>query len=96
VFASRCQPIPATSEQTDKYGTIELAKHAPSHTKELGENVVAALLPRAEDLETHGIACLLPRHGIVCVARDLDTAYDTLERIDRGARMHLLGRLLDR
>jgi L-fuculose-phosphate aldolase len=94
VFASQCRPIPPTSEQTDKYGTIELIEHAPSHTSELGENVVAGLLPKRDDLEKHGIACLIPRHGIVCVAQDLDTVYDTLERIDRGARMYLFGLLL--
>jgi L-fuculose-phosphate aldolase len=96
VFVSRCRPIPVTSEQTDKYGTIEFVEHAPSHSKELGENVVAGLLPKRDALESHGIACLIPRHGIVCVAQDLDVVYDTLERIDRGARMHLLGLLLDR
>jgi L-fuculose-phosphate aldolase len=94
VFASACKPIPPTSEQTDKYGVIELAEHAPSHTVDLGRNVAAALQPKRDLLENQGIACLLPRHGIVCVARDLDTVYDTLERIDRGARMHLLARLL--
>src|SRR5262249_44949235 len=95
VFASQCRPIPPTSEQTDKYGPIELVQHAPSHTVELGECVVAALLPGQAALEQPGTACLIPRHGIVCVARDLDTVYDTLERIDRGARMYLLGRLLE-
>lgn len=94
VFASAGRPIPPTSEQTDKYGEIPLCVHAPSHTQELGDNVVAALLPQAEKLERHGIACLIPRHGIVCVGRDLNAAYDTLERIDRGARIFLLRRLL--
>jgi L-fuculose-phosphate aldolase len=96
VFVSRCRPIPATSEQTDKFGPIELVEHAPSHTAALGENVVAGLRPKREALEHHGIACLIPRHGIVCVAQDLDGAYDTLERIERGARMYLLGLLLER
>jgi L-fuculose-phosphate aldolase len=96
VFASACRPIPPTSEQTDKYGPIPLCEHAPSHTEALGENVVAALRPQSERLERHGIACLIPRHGIVCVGQDLNTAYDTLERIDRGARMFLLRLLLEK
>jgi ribulose-5-phosphate 4-epimerase/fuculose-1-phosphate aldolase len=95
VFASACRPIPPTSEQTDKFGEIPLCEHAPSHTEELGENVVAALLPQAEKLEKQGIACLIPRHGIVCVGSDLNAAYDTLERLDRGARIFLLRRLLE-
>jgi L-fuculose-phosphate aldolase len=95
VFAAACRPIPPTSEQTDKFGEIPLVRHAASHTQDLADNVVEGLRPQAEKLEKHGIACLIPRHGIVCVARDLNAVYDTLERIDRGARMYLLGRLLD-
>jgi L-fuculose-phosphate aldolase len=94
VFASACRPIPPTSEQTDKFGEIPLVRHAPSHTQELADSVVDGLRLQAPKLEQHGIACLIPRHGIVCAARDLDAVYDTLERIDRGARMYLMRALL--
>jgi ribulose-5-phosphate 4-epimerase/fuculose-1-phosphate aldolase len=95
VFASACRPIPPTSEQTDKFGEIPLVQHAAAHSQDLAESVVEGLRPSAHALERHGIACLLPRHGIVCVASDLDAAYDTLERIDRGARMYLFRLLLE-
>jgi L-fuculose-phosphate aldolase len=94
VFVSAGVPIPPTSEQTDKFGTIGFCEWAATHTTALGETVVAGLEPRRADLANHPIATLVPRHGIFVVGQDLDTTYDALERIDRGARMHLLAQLL--
>ena len=87
VFASAQQPLPPTSEQTDKYGTIPLARPAKAHTNALAEYVVAALTPQREKLQKHAIACLLPRHGITIAGRDLNDAYDALERLDGSAKI---------
>jgi L-fuculose-phosphate aldolase len=95
VFASAEQPILPTSDQTGKFGTVPLVPWAKAHTKELAEAVVDILLPLADGLESHGIACLLPRHGIVVAGRDLDDAYDTLERLDGSARILLFRKLLE-
>jgi L-fuculose-phosphate aldolase len=93
-FVSTLTPLPPTSEQTDKFGVIGFCKHAPTHTPELALNVVEALKPQAEALKSHPIATLIPRHGIFVVGANLETTYDALERIDRGAYYHLMGRLL--
>ena len=37
---------------------------------------------------------MIPRHGIFVVGTDLNTTYDTLERIDRNAYIALMSRLL--
>src|SRR6185436_13626941 len=66
-FVSTLTPIPPTSEQTDKYGTIGFCKHAPTHTPELAANVVEALQPQADRIQKHPIATLIPRHGIFVV-----------------------------
>ncbi|HLV81219.1 MAG TPA: class II aldolase/adducin family protein, partial [Chthonomonadaceae bacterium] len=87
VFASAQRPLPPTSEQTDKYGTVPLARQARAHTDELAECVVEALEPQREKLQKHAIACLLPRHGITVAGRDLDDAYDALERLDGSAKI---------
>ncbi|HZP82942.1 MAG TPA: class II aldolase/adducin family protein [Chthonomonadaceae bacterium] len=87
VFASAERPLPPTSEQTDKYGTIPLIQFAKAHSNELAEAVVAALLPQREKLQKHAIACLLPRHGITVAGRDLNDAYDALERLDGSAKI---------
>lgn len=87
VFASAQRPLPPTSEQTDKYGTIPLARPAKAHTNDLAEVVIEALTPQCEKLQKHAIACLLPRHGITIAGRDLDDAYDALERLDGSAKI---------
>jgi L-fuculose-phosphate aldolase len=85
VFVAAGVPIPPMTEQTDKFGPIGFAQHAPQHTQELGDVVVEALKPQEATLEKHAIAVLLPRHGSCIVGPDLDAAYDALERIDRSA-----------
>ena len=82
VYASLRRPIPPTSEQTEKYGTIEMAQEVPAHSEALAKTVVETLAPKQALLKKHAIACLLPYHGITVAGRDLDDAYDALERID--------------
>jgi L-fuculose-phosphate aldolase len=94
-FVSKGVPIPPMSEQTDKYGPIGFCEWAPTHTEQLAVNVVAALRPQAHLIAKQPIATLIPRHGIFVVGRDLNTAYDALERIDRNAYIALMARLLD-
>jgi L-fuculose-phosphate aldolase len=93
-FVATETPLPPMSEQTDKYGTIGFCKWAATHTPELAVNVVEGLRPQAHLLRRHPIATLIPRHGIFVVGSDLDTTYDTLERLDRNAYMALMARLL--
>ncbi len=93
-FIATGMPLPPASEQTDKVGTLPFAEWAPAHSAELATNVVAALRPLAEEIEEHPVAALVPRHGIFVAGTDLDTTYDALERLDRGARIHLQSLLL--
>jgi L-fuculose-phosphate aldolase len=87
VFASAERPLPPTSEQTDKYGTIPLTRFAKAHSNDLAESVLEALKPQRDKLKQHAIACLLPRHGVTVAGRDLNDAYDALERLDGSAKI---------
>lgn len=93
-FAAAGRPIPPVLEHTQKFGTIGVARPAKAHSSELARNVVVALEPQEAALEKHGIATLIPQHGIVVVGRDLDDAFDTLERLETNAQAILLGALL--
>jgi L-fuculose-phosphate aldolase len=93
-FVAAGQPIPPVLEHTQKFGSIGVTRPAKAHSGELAHLVVEALEPQKEALEKHGIATLIPQHGIVVVGRDLDDAFDTLERIETNAQAYLLGRLL--
>lgn len=88
-FAHLRRPIPPASEQTEKYGVIPLTEAQPAHSPELARTVVETLTPMREKLARHAIACLIPDHGITVVGRDLDDAYDALERIDGSCAVHI-------
>lgn len=93
-FVAAGKPIPPVLEHTLKFGTIGLAKPAKAHSAELAYSVVEALEPQRDDLKTHALATLIPQHGIVVVGRDLDDAFDALERIETNAQAILLGSLI--
>jgi L-fuculose-phosphate aldolase len=93
-FVAAGKPMPTVLEHTKKFGTIGLVRFAPAHSADLAENVLEALRPQAPGLEHHAIATMAPQHGIIVVGRDLDDAFDTLDRLETNARALLLGKLL--
>jgi len=60
---------------------IRCAPYATFGTKELSDNVVEALGPRS--------ACLLARHGMVTLGKDLETALRVAVEVETLARMYL-------
>ena len=94
-FACAGLPLEPTTEYTRKFGTIGLIAEAPAGSPELAQRVVEALLPQREELARHALAVMLPYHGIVVAGRDLDDAYDTLERLAVSARVSIYQRILE-
>jgi len=93
-FVAAGRPMPAVLEHTQKFGTIGLTPPAPAHSAELARNVVETFRPLAEALEKHALATFVPQHGIIVVGRDLDDAFDTLDRLETNAQAILMGKLL--
>lgn len=93
-FVAAGKSMPMVLEHTQKFGTIGLARFAPAHSADLAENILSALRPQSPGLERHAIATMVPQHGIIVVGRDLDDAFDTLDRLETNARAVLLGKLL--
>jgi len=93
-FVAAGKPLPPVLEHTQKFATIGLTRPARAHSRELARSVLEALEPQRHELEKHGIATLIRQHGIIVVGRDLDDAFDTLERIETNAQALLLGALL--
>lgn len=87
VFASMRRPIPPTSEQTDRWGTIDLCEEWPSHSTELAEAVVRGLRPTAGRLPETSIATLIPRHGVTIATTDLRTGCEVLEGLDQSCHI---------
>ena len=93
-FVAAGKPLPPVLEHTQKFGTIGLTRSAPAHSADLANHVLEALKPQAAALAKHAIATMVPQHGIIVVGRDLDDAFDTLDRLETNAQAFLLGRLL--
>jgi L-fuculose-phosphate aldolase len=87
-------PLEPATEYTRKFGTIGLIPETPARRPELAQRVVKGLLPQEEELARHALAVMLPYHGIVVAGRDLDDAYDTLERLAVNARVHVYAGIL--
>jgi len=94
VFTSLNKPLPPMTEYTRKYGTIPCIPPAKAHSQELADDVVAVLAPKRNEFVGHGLAVLLPYHGIICLGHDMDEAYDTLERMEVNARCAIFGAFL--
>ncbi len=94
VFACIRAPIPSAAEYTHKIGTVPLVQAAPAHSQQLADVVVEALATLREKGREGRMAVLIPLHGIVCAGRDLDEAFDTLERVETNARITLYSKLL--
>ena len=93
-FACAGLPLEPTTEYTRKFGAIGLIPETPAHSPELAQRVAQALLPQKEELGRHALAVMIPYHGIVVAGRDLDDAYDTLERLAVSARVSIYQRIL--
>jgi L-fuculose-phosphate aldolase len=93
VFASAGESLPPVNQYTEKFGNLPVIANLPSHSQELADAVVEAITPRADVLAKNGLGLILAWHGVAVVGRDLDDAYDTLDRLEWSAQTRLLGRM---
>lgn len=94
VFAATATPIPPVLESTRKFGEIPVTKYATAHSHLLAENVAAAIAPQQSRISGHAAAALAPYHGLFLIGRDLDAAFDAVERIENNAYCILMGKQL--
>lgn len=62
--------------------------------QEVAKGVVNALMPRNEEMRAHGLAITHYQHGIFVFGRNLEEAFDNLERAEANARAILLSGVL--
>jgi L-fuculose-phosphate aldolase len=94
VFSGNNCPLPATMEYTTKFGETPCIPPTKAHSQALAEAIVESFREREAGFATHGLAVILPYHGIFVMGHDIDEAYDMLERLDVNARVVILGALL--
>lgn len=93
VFATAGQTLPPVNQYTEKFGNLPVIANLPSHSQDLADAVVEAITPRADVLAKNGLGLILSWHGVAVVGRDLDDAYDTLDRLEWSAQTYLLARI---
>jgi len=86
-FAHLSKPIPPTSEQTERWGTVPVCAAYASHTPELAEAVVESLGPQCGNLPDRVMSTLIPMHGIVIAGVDLHQCVEALEGIDQSCHI---------
>ncbi len=94
VFAMARQPIYPVLEGTLKFGVVKVSKYSPAHGVQLAENVAAEFAGQEAVIRKQGAAVLAPWHGLFALGKDLNAAFDTVERIDTNAYCVLMGSLL--
>lgn len=82
VFAAMAMPIPPVLEATLKFGTIGCIEYAPAHSPDLAERIIGMIDGQEERIAKHAAAALAPWHGLFLMGKNIDAAFDAVERID--------------
>jgi len=90
VFCAAGIPIEPVMEDTLKFGTVEVCEFAPAHSADLSKFILEKMRLKSDALAKGSAGVLAPWHGLFVLARDLDMAYDSFERIDGNARIILM------
>ena len=85
VFAVLRKPIPPVMDEAAQVlgGTVRVAEYALPGTKELAENVCAAMEGRVR-------ACLMANHGAVCVGANMEQAFKVCAVLEMTAEVYRL------
>lgn len=94
VFAAMNRPLPPVLESTQKFGTVPVVEYAPAHTDNLSENVAGGIRGNESRIRKQAAAVIAPWHGLFVIGKDLDAAFDAVERLDTNAYCILMGQLL--
>ncbi len=85
VFSTAGRAMPPILEATRKFGIPPIVNFAPAHTVQLAENVAAAIRGREAIIKTQAAGVIAPWHGVFLIGKDLNAAFDAVERMDTNA-----------
>lgn len=94
VFAAMNRPLPPVLEATQKFGTVPVVEYAPAHGDFLANNVAAGIRGNEARIRKQAAGVIAPWHGLFVIGKDLDAAFDAVERMDNNAYCILMGELL--
>lgn len=85
VFVAMAQSIPPVLEANMKFGEVQCIDYAPATTVELSKKVLAAFEGQEERIQNHAAGIIAPWHGLFLMGKDIDAAFDAVERFDTNA-----------
>ncbi len=92
VFVAMAQEMPPVLEANMKYGTVPCLEYAPATTIELSVKVIAAFEGLTETVKNHAAGVIAPWHGLFLMGKDIEAAFDAVERFDTNAYCYLMAR----
>jgi L-fuculose-phosphate aldolase len=90
VFAALERSMPAVLEATLKFGEVACVSYAPAHSEELANNIAAELRGKEDKIRKQAAGVIAPWHGLFLMGKDLDAAFDAVERFDTNAYIILM------
>ncbi len=94
VFCAAGIPLQPVLEDTLKFGEIGFSEFAPAHSDELAQSIAEELHKKEDALAKQAAAVMAPWHGLFVLGRDIDAAYDAVERLDGNAYILLKSALI--
>lgn len=85
VFAAMAMAMPPVLEATQKFGVVQCIEYAPAHSVQLAQHVLNAIKGQEERIRKHAAGVIAPWHGIFLIGKDIDCAFDAVERFDTNA-----------
>ncbi len=85
VFAAMGLSMPPVLEANLKFGEVKCIEYAPAHSQELAELVAAALRGQESRIVKQAAGVIAPWHGIFLIGKDIEAAFDAVERFDTNA-----------
>ncbi len=93
VFAAMAQSMPPVLEANLKFGEVKCIGYAPAHGEELAQNVAAAIRGQEARIAKQAAGVIAAWHGVFLIGKDLDAAFDAVERFDTNAYCILMAQM---
>ena len=77
--------MPPVLEATLKFGEVKCIEYAPAHSPILADNIAAALHGQEDRIRKQAAGIIAPWHGVFLIGKDIDAAFDAVERFDTNA-----------
>jgi ribulose-5-phosphate 4-epimerase/fuculose-1-phosphate aldolase len=90
VFCANDASMLPVIEATVKFGEIKVVPFAPAHSQGLADGVAGAIAGQEARIRKHAAAVIARWHGLFVAGKDIDAAFDAVERIDTNARIILM------